>query len=69
MLRETAPTTADDDEVDPLDAFMAGMAAEEPQRKPRPARLDEAARDAVDDDQYATKEGSNSKKAPAENRL
>ena len=69
LLRETAPTTADDDEVDPLDAFMAGMAAEEPQRKkPRPARLDEAARDAVDDDQYATNRREQLKKAPAENK-
>ena len=33
LLRETAPTAEDNDEVDPLDAFMAGMAAEEPQRK------------------------------------
>ena len=38
LLRETAPSTADDDEVDPLDAFMAGMAAEEPQRKSRGRR-------------------------------
>ena len=48
---------------------MAGMAAEEPQRKkPRPARLDEAARDAVDDDQYATNRREQLKKAPAENK-
>jgi hypothetical protein len=67
LLRETAVEN-DDDEVDPLDAFMAGMAAEEPQRKkPRPARLDEAARDAVDDDQYATNRREQLKKAPAAN--
>ena len=30
LLRETA-VPDDNDEVDPLDAFMAGMAAEEPQ--------------------------------------
>ena len=68
LLRETAVEN-DDDEVDPLDAFMAGMAAEEPQRKkPRPARLDEAARDAVDDDQYATNRREQLKKAPPEEK-
>ena len=68
LLRETAVEN-DDDEVDPLDAFMAGMAAEEPQRKkPRPARLDEAARDAVDDDQYATNRREQLRTAPAENK-
>lgn len=56
LLRETAaPVQNDDDDVDPLDAFMAGIAAEAPpKKKPRPERLDEAARDAVDDDQHAT---------------
>ena len=52
LLRETNAGDDGDDDVDPLDAFMAQNDAQvkaPAPKRPRPERLDESARDAVDD--------------------